>query len=344
MKICKQYHNLLQEILDNGVLRDDPNRIKNNTKRLQIPDAKIKVDLRDGFPVLTTKKSAWKWSISEMLWLLKGEMNIGDLWDQKITIWDKDWYNRYLIEEDYEYVPESLEKIKEDYINGDFDPAYFQLTSLYGDWWRNWSDIDIDQISNIIKELLINPLSSNLTIVGTDPAYWQEEVIKSCMHMMQFTTEPVNIKVNAPNLAMDYDTHYLDLHIDYRSHDAVAGYSFNVIQYAFLLEFISKIVKMTPRYLCINSKNIHIYDNQMESVKEILQRDPEKYDLPTLEFSANCFNRIGEMEIYYKEVNSSIIKEQFDTLLDLIDISDFKLQNYKSYPKLENQVEMLEYS
>ena len=146
-KLDKQYTDLLQDILDNGVEKKD----RTTTGTLSVFGRQIRHKMSDGFPLLTTKKMAWKQIVTELLWFLRGDTNIKYLVDNDCHIWDGDAYKKYLIE-DAKILPNmSKEKMselgyrltKEEFINkiktdDEFAKKWGELGSIYGKQWRSW--------------------------------------------------------------------------------------------------------------------------------------------------------------------------------------------------------------
>lgn len=346
MKICKQYKDLLKNILDNGVWREDPNR--EGTKRLQIPFTTMSIDLREGFPLLTTKKMWWKGIVIETLWLLRGESNIKYLVENGVNIWNKDAYNHY--KEISKYHNSGIDfKSFINYIKkGDLyyeDDSYKlgDIGRMYGVQWRKWNKGDwskyeegynsihefkgINQLQKAINTIKTNPLSSNIRIFGDNPADAGKQALPCCMDYMQFSCEPVNL----PDFdkSTTYKTHYLDLTIHYRSWDVLLGCPFNIAQYALILEIIAKLTNKVPRNLNIVANNVHLYDNQIEAAKEQIERSEDKYNLPELKMSP-----IILANLEHKSLDSMLLNSTYE---------QFILKDYKSYPKLTKQPEMKSY-
>jgi len=147
----KQYQDLLQQILDNG--REKESGRANMPNTIGISHAVIKMDLQEGFPLLTTKKMYWKGIVHELLWFLRGETNIKYLVDNNVNIWNGDAY-RYFKERlwllpDVESITidEFLVRVKEERIEEKFHYIYGDLGPVYGHQWRNHNGfIDYFQI------------------------------------------------------------------------------------------------------------------------------------------------------------------------------------------------------
>lgn len=151
----KQYHDLLQHILDHGTQKGD----RTGTGTISIFGHQMRFDLSEGFPVVTTKKLHLRSIIHELLWFLKGDTNIKYLHDNNVTIWDE-WADE----------------------NGDLGP-------VYGYQWRSWPTPDgkhIDQISNLIEQIKRNPDSRRLLVSAWNVAYVDQMALPPCHTMFQF--------------------------------------------------------------------------------------------------------------------------------------------------------------
>jgi thymidylate synthase len=151
----RQYHDLLRLVLEDGVARNDRTR----TGTLSIFGAQARFDLRERFPLLTTKKLHLKSIIYELLWFLRGETNVGYLNEHGVTIWDE-WADE----------------------NGN-------LGRVYGAQWRDWrgaNGIRVDQIEKIISEIRENPASRRLIVSAWNPAEIDEMALPPCHVLFQF--------------------------------------------------------------------------------------------------------------------------------------------------------------
>ena len=167
----KQYQELLQTILDYGVEKKD----RTGTGTKSIFGYTIRHNMSEGFPLLTTKKMAWKTMVTELLWFLRGDTNIKFLVDNNCHIWDGDAYKNYLkwAGNNPLTIEEFIEKIKTD---SDFVGVYGDLGPVYGKQWRSWKHLEnhnftkitynkpTDQIANLINDLKTNPDSRRLMV------------------------------------------------------------------------------------------------------------------------------------------------------------------------------------
>ncbi len=151
----KQYHALLQHILDNGTKKED----RTGTGTLSVFGYQMRFDLSEGFPVVTTKKLHLRSIIIELLWFLRGDTNIQYLHDNKVTIWDE-WADE----------------------NGNLGP-------VYGHQWRSWPARDggtIDQITKLIESIKKNPDSRRLIVSAWNVADVDHMALPPCHSLFQF--------------------------------------------------------------------------------------------------------------------------------------------------------------
>ena len=257
--IDRQYQQLLQDILDYGVEKKD----RTGTGTKSIFGYTIRHNMKEGFPLLTTKKMAWKTMVTELLWFLRGDTNIQFLWDNNCHIWDGDYK-------------------KSGRTDGELGP-------IYGKQWRSWgakekqfnwvvennqvtgrvlSTKGIDQISNLINQLKTNPDSRRLMVSAWNVGELDQMVLPPCHYGFQCYVR---------------DGKYLSLMWNQRSVDTFLGLPFNIASYALLLEILAKAVQMIPDQLIGSLGDVHLYSNHIEQAKEQIQREP--YKLPTLKMN-----------------------------------------------------------
>jgi thymidylate synthase len=206
-----QYQDLLQHILDNGVEKKD----RTGTGTLSVFGHQIRHNMRDGFPLLTTKKMAWKTMVTELLWFLRGDTNIKYLVDNNCHIWDGDAYKAYQrgFKEKHYLKPTST---KEEFINkiktdDEFAKKWGELGPIYGKQWRNWRhhypktypEINqyeqyigvktIDQIANLISELKTNPDSRRLMVNAWNVGELDQMVLPPCHYGFQVYTRELSL-------------------------------------------------------------------------------------------------------------------------------------------------------
>jgi thymidylate synthase len=151
----RQYHDLLRLVLETGVERSD----RTGTGTLSVFGAQARFDLRERFPLLTTKKLHLKSIIYELLWFLRGDTNIKYLNEHGVSIWDE-WADE----------------------NGN-------LGRVYGAQWRDWrglNGIHVDQITKVISEIRENPSSRRLIVSAWNPAEIDTMALPPCHVLFQF--------------------------------------------------------------------------------------------------------------------------------------------------------------
>jgi thymidylate synthase len=302
----KQYQDLLQTILDYGVEKKD----RTGTGTKSIFGYTIRHNMSEGFPVLTTKKMAWKTMVTELLWFLRGDTNIKFLVDNNCHIWDGDAYKNYCNQiTDYS---KQFTMSKEDYIDkiktdDDFAKKWGELGPVYGKQWRSWSAGSledkhgfgkIDQIQNLINDLKTNPDSRRLMVSAWNPADLEASVLPPCHYGFQCYVR---------------DGKYLSLMWNQRSVDTFLGLPFNIASYGLLLTIIAKEVNMVPDQLIGNLGDTHLYLNHIEQAKEQIGREP--FQLPTL-------NQFPTYEGSRPSIESYVV-------------SDFTLKNYQSHETIK---------
>jgi thymidylate synthase len=214
----KQYTDLLQDILDNGVKKED----RTGTGTISVFGRQIRHKMSDGFPLLTTKKMPFKTIVTELLWFLRGDTNIKYLVDNNCHIWDGDAYKRFYNETQKgldsmflknegpnKIVPftqeEFINKIKTD---DEFAKKWGDLGPIYGKQWRKWfdykqvghdsvtgffeKDIHIDQIASLINDLKTNPDSRRLMVNAWNVGELDQMVLPPCHYGFQVYTRELS--------------------------------------------------------------------------------------------------------------------------------------------------------
>lgn len=221
--IDKQYLDLLQDILNNGVEKNT-----RNGKVLSIFGRQIRHNMQEGFPLLTTKKMAWKQIVVELLWFLRGDTNIKYLVDNDCHIWDDNAYKNYIktseptLDGKYLSQPEFIHWIK---TNNVFAKTWGDLGPIYGKQWRKWENIGfdiqnmsedgkhwdgecwdeepLDQIANLINNLKTNPDSRRLIVSAWNVAEIDQMALPPCHYGFQVYTRELSLeeRCNLANFA-----------------------------------------------------------------------------------------------------------------------------------------------
>lgn len=244
----KQYQQLLRHILNNGSRHKD----RTGVGTISTFGYQTSFDLREGFPIVTTKQIPFRWVAEEFFWFLSGDTNEASLRAKGVDIW-KEWA-------DEEHTSRFGRK------EGDLGPIYgFLWRSFGGDYpERN----GFDQIANLIKQIKTNPNSRRLIVSGWNPIQAVQVDLPPCHTLFQFKVE-------------DEKTLHCQLYM--RSADAFLGVPFNISSYALLTHLIAHVCDLEVGKLIHTFGDLHIYLNHLEQVNLLLERKPLK--LPKLEFS-----------------------------------------------------------
>jgi len=237
------YLDLLRRVLADGEVRKD----RTGTGTLSLFGMQTRYDLRDGFPLVTTKKVVFESVKKELLWFLRGETNIATL---GCGIWDA-W-------------------ARED---GELGP-------IYGHQWRRWGaskdDPDkapgIDQIATIVEQIRRDPTSRRLIVSAWNVAELGDMALLPCHTLFQFYVS--HDQTGAPSR--------LDLQLYQRSADLAVGVPFNIASYALLLMMVAQSTGLVPGVFVHTIGDAHIYLNHVEGVRTQLEREP--FALPTVRF------------------------------------------------------------
>lgn len=301
----KQYLDLLQDVLDNGTVRDD----RTGVGTIAVFGRQIRFNMADGFPAVTTKALAWKAVVSELLWFLEGSTNEHRLAEikndnkpyaeltekERKTIWTANYeaqgkalgYTDGEMGRIYSSQYRGFRGVKE--IK---DPMYNQDGSIHG-YNVYYDTVVVDQVSDVIEQIKHNPNSRRLIVSAWNPVDLNNCTLPPCHILYQF----------------DVDGDKLSLMWVQRSVDCGTGLPFNIASYALLLHIVARMTNKIPHELIGSLGNTHIYNNHIEQVKEQLSRTPHK--LPQLELPSNAD---------YSNI---------DSFLKSVKTSDFKLLNYE---------------
>jgi thymidylate synthase len=227
----KQYLDLLARVLAQGA----PKRDRTGTGTRSVFGEQIRTDLRDGFPLLTTKRVHFKSIVHELLWFVAGETNVRSLQQNGVTIWD-------------EWADES----------GNLGP-------VYGSQWRHWTTpgrpgepAHIDQLAEVVAQIRESPDSRRLIVSAWNPADLPRMALPPCHLLFQFYVAEGRLSCG----------------VYQRSCDLFLGLPFNIASYALLLHMVAQVTDLQPRELVISLGDAHIYANHVEQVQRQLAREP----------------------------------------------------------------------
>jgi thymidylate synthase len=361
-----QYQDLLQHILDNGVEKKD----RTGTGTLSVFGYQIRHNMKDGFPLLTTKKMAWKTMVTELLWFLRGDTNIKYLVDNNCHIWDGDAYKNYCNKQ-LEYWKDENGEIwhrysKEEFINkiktdDEFAKKWGELGPIYGKQWRSWykrkvrlrSDvvgepltlpeifevkIPIDQIANLISELKTNPDSRRLMVNAWNVGELDQMVLPPCHYSFQVYTRELSLderldlmRKRTRDGTVDYDNRHHGF-LDYH----------NIPTRAISLMWNQRSV---DTFLGLPF-NIASYGLLLELIAKAVNMIPDE-----------LIGNLGDVHLYSNHIEQAkeqisrtpydlpklIINDEFwnheyqtiDGWINSMEIGDFQVEGYQSHPTIK---------
>ncbi len=251
----KQYLDMCRYILEHG--EDRPDRTGTGTR--SVFGYQTRYDLREGFPLLTTKKMYLRPIAEELLWFIKGDTNIKYLVDRNVKIWNEWPYEDFKKSEDFngETLEEFVEKIKND---DEFAKKHGNLGPVYGAQWRNFNNEGTDQLMKLIDSLKNNPFSRRHIISAWNPSQVDEMALPPCHTLMQFYVSS--------------DKKYLSCQLYQRSADTFLGVPFNIASYALLTCMLAQVCGYEPKEFIHTIGDAHIYKDHFDVVKTQIEREP----------------------------------------------------------------------
>lgn len=292
-KFDKEYLKLCKKILTEGVEVEN----RTGTNSIKIPSYNFHFDLSDEFPMLTTKQVFYKNAITEMLWIYQAQSNdVRWLQERNNHIWDE-----------WEIDDDGLWKATQNVLDENGNLVKKDIVKDFGKDWAHtigtaygWIVKRYGHIDNLINKIKNNPTDRRMIM-----SLWQDEfldtaVLPSCVWCSEWdvTDGKVNMMVHQ------------------RSCDVPLGLPFNVTQYAVLLSMIAQCTDLKPGTIDWSIKDAHIYVNQVEGIKEQIERGDTLEDLPAPELWLN-----PEVKDFYEFDNSRELK-------------DIKVRNYKHHGKI----------
>jgi thymidylate synthase len=249
------YHDLVQRVLDNGVLKEN----RTGTDTISNFAEFYRVDLSEGFPLLTTKKVFFRSVIYELLWYLRGDDHVKWLRDdQNVHIWDAWAREDGYVGPIYPVLWRRYPSLKV----GDSDQAYIPQGESRTD--VTWRYDEVDQVSRVIEMIKTNPNSRRMVVNTWHPGLMDEMALPPCHIMYIFNVSGGK----------------LHCHLTQRSGDIALGIPFNLACYAALTMAIAQETGLEPGTFAHTIVDAHIYVNHIEGLKEQLTRTPKP--LPTL--------------------------------------------------------------
>ncbi|CAG5079330.1 Thymidylate synthase thyA [Thermobacillus xylanilyticus] len=281
----RAYLDLLDHVMKNGVRKED----RTGTGTLSVFGCQMRFDLGEGFPLLTTKRVAFRLVANELLWFIRGDTNIRYLLQHNNNIWNEWAFKRWVESPEYDgpdmtnfglraqqdpafaKLYEEQEAIFKRRIleDDEFAAKYGELGNVYGKQWRRWETSrgeTIDQLRNVIDEIKRNPDSRRLIVTAWSPedAVPERAALPPCHVLFQFWVANGR----------------LSCQLYQRSGDLFLGVPFNIASYALLTHMIARECGLTAGEFVHTIGDAHIYLNHIEQVRTQLSRDPRP--LPTL--------------------------------------------------------------
>lgn len=243
----KQYQQLLRHILENGSRHED----RTGVGTLSVFGYQTRYDLRETFPIVTTKRVPFRWIFEELAWFLSGDTNEKNLQARGVDIW-AEWA-------DEEHTKKFGREV------GDLGPIYGYLWRSFGGDYPEMNGFD--QIKDLIEQIEKNPNSRRLIVSGWNPETAVKVDLPPCHTLFQFKVE--NEKI-------------LHCQLYQRSADAFLGVPFNISSYALLTAMVAHVCDLQVGEFVHTFGDLHIYLNHLAQVEELLKREP--LPLPKLEF------------------------------------------------------------
>ena len=247
----RPYLDLLRHVLEHGSEKAD----RTGTGTRSVFGWQMRFDLNQGFPLVTTKKLHLRAIVHELLWLLRGDTNIGYLKHHKVGIWDE-WAD-----------------------------AQGELGPVYGKQWRRWAGadgIEIDQIRWVVDEIKRNPDSRRLIVSAWNVADLPRMALMPCHTLFQFY-------VAAPSTGSGQAQ--LSCQLYQRSGDIFLGVPFNIASYALLTHMVAQVCGLGVGDFVHTLGDAHLYSNHFEQAREQLSRQPRA--LPTLKLNPDVNDIFG---------------------------------------------------
>jgi len=322
-----QYTDLLKTILTHGVEKSD----RTGTGTLSIFGYTVRHNMKNGFPLLTTKKMAWKTMVTELIWFLRGDTNIQFLVQNGCNIWNGDAYKNYVTqlakEHSKYYIPMEMQAFVERIKTDDaFAKEFGELGPIYGRQWRSWEGLNsnTDQIATLIKDLKTNPDSRRLMVNAWNVGEIENMVLPPCHYGFQVYTKELtiaerikwvmeNTDVELENVAITERAFHestpqrsISLMWNQRSVDTFLGLPFNIASYGLLLEIIAKMVNMVPDQLVGNLGDTHLYLNHINAAKEQIGHKyslDERREMVTQEMFNEIYNGGDPSTLSHSEID-----------------------------------------
>jgi thymidylate synthase len=292
----KQYIDLINHVLIHGEPRPD----RTGTGVIGTFGYQARFNLKEGFPIVTTKKVPFRLIVEELLWFLRGSTNVRDLLDVNVKIWNADAYRWF--KKNNPDATHNMEEFLFCLEEGTLRYEAGELGPIYGKQWRSWetekeNDFGlyketIDQISNVIESIKNDPYGRRHIVSAWNVGDIDKMALPPCHVLFQFY---VNTKGE------------LSCQLYQRSADLFLGVPFNIASYALLTHIIAKECGLEVGEFIHTFGDVHIYQNHTSQMLTQIKREPRH--LPKLVIRENpeiksIFDYVAEdfsLEGYYPD-------------------------------------------
>ncbi len=245
----KQYLDLVKEVLASGNKRKT-----RNAETRSLFSRHLKYDLRDGFPLVTSRRTFFRGVVAELLFFLSGDTDTSKLEKQGVNIWKGNTSREFLDQSG-----------KPDYPTSMMGPMYgYQWRSFNAQYDENsgrphTTELGVDQLANIVNLIKTDPMSRRIMMTSFNPSQAEEGVLFPCHSIVtQFYV----------------DGEFLDMCVYNRSQDLALGVPFNIASSALLLHILAEITGKVARDMTIQMGDVHVYESHVNSLREQLTRTP----------------------------------------------------------------------
>ena len=297
--IDNSFKQMYLTILNEGYEYTDSSR---DCLRKQIPSFTLSHNFANGFPAIALKHLNFRDVVGELIWFLRGDNDIEYLNKNGIKIWNKDAYNWYLrcgggglSYKDFS------------------EKGKGSVGNNYSVQWRH-SDDEVDQIEYVINEMKRNIMSTRIKLSAWNPSELNKTALPPCHDGFQIIGVP-----------LENGMYGFELHWNQRSSDSFLGVPYNIASYSVLAEILSEITNHLSIGVEGTLKCVHLYENQIEPTKKLLDRNSNLHGNCTIKLSDRFKNNCAR----YND-NVITLSELFNSL----EIEDVELVNYTSYPKI----------
>jgi len=271
----KNYLELLQDIMDNGFDKGDRTGIGSRS----VWGRCLRWDLSESFPIITTRKVAFRISFEETMFMLRGGRQTKELEEKNIHIWTGNTTREFLDERGLDWLEE-----------GDMGYGYGHQWRNFGGWDavdspEDWHYTGIDQLVQMLDQIKEDPFSRRHIISAWNPQQLEKTALPPC-HILQQYQVTADGRLNSSFFM--------------RSNDVPFGLPYNIMNYAFLNIAFAKLLGYEPGELVYMGNDVHIYNNQFDMVEEQLQRTP--HDLPQLKILKHLNTLDDLLELQYNDI------------------------------------------